>query len=37
MTSRFDHHKAVLMLMAIWNADRVNRIDVLSAEPSAVT
>jgi hypothetical protein len=23
MTSRFDHHKAVLMLMAIWNADRV--------------
>jgi hypothetical protein len=25
MTSRFDHHKAVLMLMAIWNADRCSR------------
>jgi len=36
MTSRFDHHKVVLMLMATWNADRVNPIDVLSAETSAV-
>jgi hypothetical protein len=25
MTSRFDHHKAVLMLMAIWIADRCSR------------
>src|SRR5262249_17001137 len=31
-TSRFVDHKAVFMLMAIWNADRVNPIDVLSAK-----